>query len=43
VGKKADVIILDRDVEHVALKEVSTTEVLLTMLGGVAIHRSKHL
>ena len=43
VGKKADVIVLDRDVEHVALKEVSTTNVLLTMLDGVAIHRSKHL
>jgi predicted amidohydrolase YtcJ len=37
------VIVLDRDVEHVALKEVSTTNVLLTMLDGVAVHRSKHL
>ena len=43
VGKKADVIVLDRDVENVPLKDVSTTEVLLTLLDGVAVHRSKHL
>jgi predicted amidohydrolase YtcJ len=43
VGKKADGIVLDRDVEHVRLKEVSTTEVLLTLLDGVVIRRSRHL
>ncbi|MEO8422586.1 MAG: amidohydrolase [Actinomycetota bacterium] len=43
VGKKADVIVLDRDVERVPLTDVSTTEVLLTLLDGVAVHRSKHL
>jgi predicted amidohydrolase YtcJ len=43
VGKKADVILLDRDVESVPLTDVSTTEVLLTLLDGVAVHRSKHL
>ena len=43
VGKKADVIVLDRDVESVPLTDVSTTEVLLTLLDGVAVHRSKNL
>jgi predicted amidohydrolase YtcJ len=43
VGKKADVIVLDRDVESVPLKDVSTAEVLLTLLDGVAVHRSKHI
>ena len=43
VGKKADVIVVDRDVEHVKLKDVSTTKVLMTLLDGVAIHRSTHL
>ena len=43
VGKKADVIVLDRDVERVPLTEVSHTQVLLTLLDGVEVHRSKHL
>ena len=43
VGKKADVIVLDRDVERVPLTDISTTEVLLTLLDGVAVYRSKHL
>ncbi len=43
VGKKADVIVLDRDVESVPLKDVSTAEVLLTLLDGTVVHRSKHL
>ncbi len=43
VGKKADVIVLDRDVERVPLTDVSTTEVLLTLLDGVAVYRSKRL
>jgi predicted amidohydrolase YtcJ len=43
VGKKADVIVLDRDVESVPLTDVSTTEVLLTLVDGTAVHRSEHL
>jgi predicted amidohydrolase YtcJ len=43
VGKKADAIVLDRDVESVPLKDVSTTEVLLTLLDGAVVHRSKHI
>jgi hypothetical protein len=43
VGKKADVIVLDRDVERVALTDVSTTEVLLTMVNGDAVYRSNDL
>ena len=43
VGKKADVIVLDRDVERVALTDVSTTEVLLTLVDGDTVHRSNDL
>ena len=43
VGKKADVIVLDRDIEQVALTDVSTTEVLLTMVDGDTVHRSDDL
>ena len=43
VGKKADVIVLDRNVERVALTDVSTTEVLLTVLDGDVVHRSNDL
>jgi predicted amidohydrolase YtcJ len=43
VGKKADLIVLDRNVEHVPLEDVSTTEVLLTLVDGTAVHRSNRL
>jgi predicted amidohydrolase YtcJ len=43
VGKLADVIVLDRDIKSVPLGDVSTTEVLLTMVGGEVVHRSKDL
>jgi predicted amidohydrolase YtcJ len=43
VGMKADVIVLDRDIERVALTDVSTTEVLLTMVDGDAVYRSNDL
>ena len=42
-GQEGRLIVLDRDVESVPLKDVSTTEVLLTLLDGVAVHRSNHL
>jgi predicted amidohydrolase YtcJ len=43
VGKLADVIVLDRDVQNVPLEDVSTTEVLLTMVGGEVVYRSNDL
>jgi predicted amidohydrolase YtcJ len=43
VGKLADVIVLDRDVERVPLRDVSTTQVLMTMVGGEAVYRSPEL
>jgi predicted amidohydrolase YtcJ len=42
-GMLADVIVVDRDIQEVPLKDVSTTEVLMTMVGGDVVHRAKGL
>lgn len=41
LGKYADLIVLDRDVFAVDPHDISSTEVLLTLLGGREVHRSK--
>ena len=40
-GKYADLIVLDRDVFEVSPYEIGGTEVLLTLLGGRAVHRAE--
>ena len=43
VGKLADLIVIDRDVEHVAPTEISATKVLRTVVGGKAVYDSGEL
>ena len=38
VGKLADLIVLDRNVFEIPVKEISDTKVLLTLFGGDAVH-----
>jgi predicted amidohydrolase YtcJ len=42
-GMLADLIVVDRDIQQVPLKDISTTEVLMTMVGGDVVHRAKDL
>jgi len=42
-GMLADVIVVDRDIQRVPVKDISTTEVLMTMVGGDVVHRAKDL
>jgi len=43
VGKFADLIVIDRDVEHVAPKDIAATKVLRTVVGGRAVYDSGEL
>jgi len=38
VGKLADLVVLDRNLFEIPVKEISETKVLLTMFGGEAVH-----
>jgi predicted amidohydrolase YtcJ len=40
VGKLADLIVLDRNLFEIPAKEISETEVLLTLFGGRPVHGS---
>lgn len=39
-GKQADLVVLDRNLFDIPLKQISETKVLLTLLGGEAVHGS---
>ena len=41
IGKYADLIVLDRDILTCNVYDIGDTEVLLTLLGGKEVHRSK--
>lgn len=43
VGKLADLIVIDRDVEHIAPKDIAGTKVLRTVVGGKAVYDSGEL
>jgi predicted amidohydrolase YtcJ len=40
-GKFADIIIVDRDIFTCDVYDIGDTQVLLTLLGGRQVHRSK--
>jgi predicted amidohydrolase YtcJ len=40
-GKLADLIVIDRDVLTCPLKDVATTQVLTTLVGGKAVYERK--
>ncbi len=43
VGKQADLIVLDQHLFDVPVTDISETKVLLTLVGGVEVHRSDQL
>ncbi|MFQ6006872.1 MAG: amidohydrolase, partial [Woeseia sp.] len=42
VGKKADLVVLEKNLFDVAVHEIHSTKVLLTMMDGNVIHRAEH-
>lgn len=43
IGKCADIIVLDQDIFTCPARDIARTQVLLTLVGGVAVHADGHV